>query len=62
MTEKSKILVISGLLVWISILALIAHLTHSDVSERTRLVFVSAFTSLVTLLISKLGSKNNSHS
>jgi hypothetical protein len=62
MTEKSKIFVIAGLLVWISILALITHLTHADVSERTRLVFVSAFTSLVTLLISKLGSKNHNHS
>jgi hypothetical protein len=57
-TEKGKVQVITGLLVWISLLALITHLTHIVVSERTRLLFVSAFTSLITLLLSKLGRKN----
>jgi FtsH-binding integral membrane protein len=59
MSETRKIQLIVGLLVWISILVLIVHLTHQPVSEGTRLVFVSAFTSLVTLLLAKLGQRNN---
>jgi len=56
-TEGGKIAIIVVLLVWLSILAAAMHLTNHDPQETGRVLLSNAFTGLMTLLLAKLGGK-----
>lgn len=49
--------VILFMLIYLSAMALIMHETHHDPQETGRVLLSNAFTSLMTLLLAKLGDK-----
>ena len=53
-TEGGKSAVLLFILLWLSILALVMHLTHHDPQETGRTLMTNAFTSVFTALIAKL--------
>lgn len=59
-TEGGKMAVILFLLVYLSIIVVIMHATHHDPQETGRVLLSNTFTSLVTLLLAKLGDKKAS--
>ena len=56
-TEGAKLAVIIFMLVYLSVMAVIMHLTRHDPQETGRVLISNAFTSLMTLLLTKLGDK-----
>jgi hypothetical protein len=54
-TEGGKLAVIILLLVYLSVMAVYLHATHHDPQETGRVLISNAFTSLMTLLLAKLG-------
>lgn len=56
-SEGAKMAVILFMLVYLSILAFILHETRHDPGETGRVLLSNAFTSLMTLLLAKLGDK-----
>jgi hypothetical protein len=57
-TEGGKIAVIIFMVVWLSALAFVMHVTKHDPQETGRVLISNAFTSLMTLLLAKLGKTN----
>lgn len=58
-SEGSKMAIIIFMLVYLSVLAFVLHETHHDPQETGRVLLSNAFTSLMTLLLAKLGGKPN---
>jgi hypothetical protein len=58
-TEGGKLAVIIFMLVWLSTIAVWMHLSGHDPQETGRVLLSNAFTSLMTLLLAKLGGKTN---
>ena len=56
-TEGAKLAVIIFMLVYLSVMAVIMHRTRHDPQETGRVLISNAFTSLMTLLLTKLGDK-----
>lgn len=59
-SEGAKMAVILFMLIYLSVLAFILHETHHDPAETGRVLLSNAFTSLMTLLLAKLGDKKQS--
>lgn len=56
-SEGAKMAVILFMLIYLSSMAFILHETHHDPQETGRVLLSNAFTSLMTLLLAKLGGK-----
>jgi hypothetical protein len=54
-SEGGKIAVIIFMVLWLSALSFIMHLTKHDPQETGRVLISNAFTGLMTLLLAKLG-------
>jgi hypothetical protein len=59
-TEGGKLAVIIGMIVYLSAIAVYLHATHSDPQETGRVLISNAITSLMTLLLTRLGKNGNS--
>lgn len=57
-TEGGKLLIILVLLFWLSLIAVFMHLYGKDPAETGRVLLSNAFTSLMTLALTKLGKEN----
>jgi hypothetical protein len=53
-TPGGKLALTVALLVWLSVLAFLMHLTHHDPAETGRTLLSNAFTSLLTVLLTQL--------
>lgn len=61
-SEGAKMAVLLFLLLYLSLLAVLMHVTHRDPQETGRVLLSNAFTSLMTLLLAKLGDKKGGQS
>jgi len=56
-TEGGKLFITLGLLLWLSLIAVVMHFFGKDPNETGRVLLSNAFTSLMTLLLTKLGKE-----
>jgi hypothetical protein len=56
-TDGGKLVVILGTIVWLTLVGVFLVLTKHTPQETTRALLTGAFSSMVTLLIQKLGGK-----
>jgi hypothetical protein len=56
-TEGGHLVITIGLILWLSLIATILHMTNHDPAETGRTLLSHAFTALITLLLNKLGNK-----
>ena len=54
-SEGGKLAIVIFMLLWLSAIATFMHLTGHDPQETGRVLLSNAFTSLMTLLLTKLG-------
>ena len=59
-SDGGKLAVLIFMLVYLSLLAFIMHLTKHDPQETGKVLLSNAFTSLMTLLLTKLGKDKDS--
>ena len=56
-SEGGKLAIVIVLLLWLSVIAVILHLWGKDPAETGRTLLSNAFTSLLTLALTKLGKE-----
>jgi hypothetical protein len=58
-SEGGKLAVVIFMILWLSVIAVWMHLTGHDPQETGKVLISNAFTSLMTLLLAKLGASKN---